>query len=191
MHIPSPRGVVFTAALFAVLVSCQGKLFSITIDDQTSTVVPKGTPLETLLGDFGFGEFAQMDLTEASELQNQGVEPGDIKDVRLVVFDLEVTSPAGGDLSFIESMEVLVEAPGLESKTLASRTDFPVGQSRVEFDIADLDLTEYVVSESMTLTTNVTGGRPDDDTTVVAYYEIDVGVTSQGACNQAKKGKQE
>lgn len=175
------RARLTVAALLAVL-ACQGKLLTITIDDSARTVVPKGTIVETLLADFGFGEFVSMDLTQAQELQNQGVQPGDIKDVRLVVFELEVTQPAGGDLSFLDSLDVVVEAPGLEPKLIAFQDTFPVGEGLVAFEIEDVDLTEYVVSESMTITTEVSGRRPEADTTVVARYAVDVGVTAQGAC---------
>ena len=53
----------------------------------------------------------------------------------------------------------------------------------VDFDVEPVDLTEYVVSESMTFTTEVTGRRPDVDTTVEARFDVAVGVTGQGACN--------
>ena len=182
------RGYVPVALLVAAL-ACQGKLFSITIADEAKTTVPKGTIVETLISDFGFGEFVSMDLTEAQELKNQGVADGDIKDVRLVIFELEVASPANGDLSFLNSLELWVESPGLPAALVASQTDFPVGQGLVEFDIEDVDLTEYVISESMTFSTEVNGRRPEADTQIIARYEVDVGVTGQGACNQTKKNK--
>lgn len=185
--IPTWRRGWTAAAILLAALSCKGKLFSITIADEAETVVPKGTLVETLISDFGFGEFVSMDLTEAQELQNQGVAPGDIKDVRLVIFELEATAPAGSDLSFLNSLEVWVESPGLPAVLIASQDQFPPGQALVEFEIQDVDLTEYVVSESLTLTTEVDGRRPESSTTVLARYEIDVGVTSQGACNQTKK----
>ena len=57
----------------------------------------------------------------------------------------------------------------------------------VQFNLSDVDLTEYLVSESMTLTTDVTGHQPEDDTTVVARVVLDVGVTLQGARNAANR----
>ena len=51
------------------------------------------------------------------------------------------------------------------------------------FDIVDVDLTDYVVSHSMTLTTEVSAHRPDADTEVEARFVVDVGVTVQGACS--------
>ena len=162
--------------------ACQGKLITISVTESSTTTVEEGTILEDLLGDLGFESFLSMDLTESQELQNQGVEPGDIVDVRLVYLELEALSPSGADLSFIEEMDVFVSAPGLDTVLIAEAASFPEGEAIVPFDIADVDLTEYVVSRSMTFTTEINAHRPEADTEVEARFEVDVGVTAQGAC---------
>lgn len=177
-----PRPICNTLLLMGGL-ACQGKLVTISVEKQSTTTVEGGSILENLLGDLGFDSFVSMDLTQSEELQNQGVEPGDIVDVRLVYLELEALSPPGADLSFIDSMDVYVSAPGLDEVRVASADDFPEGQAVVSFDIADVDLTDYVVSESMTLRTDVTGHRPDEDTEVEARFAVDVGVTVKGACS--------
>ncbi len=83
------------------LVACQLTVYSTTITETATTEVPGGTLLEQLVGELGFGDFLNMDLTESEELVNQGVEPGDIKEVYLVDFVLAATSPPGADLSFL------------------------------------------------------------------------------------------
>ncbi len=179
-----------TAALLPAwmgLTACKdGVLTRIDVDGSATSTVQGGNILTELVGTLGFSSFTAMDITSAEELQNQGVEPGDIKDVRLISFELEAIDPSGADLAFIESMAVDVEAPDLEQVQIASATDFPAGVALVEFDIEDIDLTEYVVSESMTLTTDVTGNQPPEDTTVEARYLLEVGVTLQGATNARK-----
>lgn len=170
--------------LFAVLPACKdGVLTTITIEDSAITEVEGATILETLVGDLGFESFVSMNLVESEELQNQGVEPGDIKNARLVAFELEAMSPSGADLAFIDDMAILISAPGLSEETLASADDFPEGEALVVFDVEDVDLTDYIVSESLTLSTDVTGHRPDETTIVEARYVIDVGVTLQGVKN--------
>lgn len=166
--------------LVALLAGCQGSLFHITIEESSEAVVPGASILETLAGDMGFGDFVSMDLTEAGELQNQGVEPGDIEDVRLTDFRLTAADPAGADLSFLSSMDLLVSAPDLPEITVASQTGFPEGESEVVFDLMDEDLTAYVVSEAMTISTAVSGRRPPEETTVRADFALRVGVTGQG-----------
>jgi hypothetical protein len=92
-------------------------------------------------------------------------------------------------MSWLDSMELYVEAPGVERALIASADDFPEGVASVSFDLYDVDLTPYAVSEAMTLATEVSGRRPDDDTTIRADVVLDVGVTGQGACNQAKAAR--
>ncbi len=64
----------------------------------------------------------------------------------------------------------------------ALQGQFPEGEPRVSFDLVDQDLHDYVVSESMTITTEVTGHRPDEETTLEARFSLEVEVTEQGAC---------
>lgn len=160
--------------------ACSGKLLTIRISEEAETQIEKGTILEDLVGDLGFADFIAMDLTQSTELQNQGVEPGDIVDVRLEAFELEATAPDGADLSFLSSMAVSVEADGLPEETVAEAAAFPEGQPLVVFERPDVDLTDYVTSQAMTLNTEVSGTRPDENTTVVARFTVAVGVTGQG-----------
>lgn len=169
------------ASLFAL--GCQGRLFSITIRDSADTVVPRGTVLEELTGGLGFSELTAMDLISSGELANQGVEPGDIEEAVLTVFELEATGPDGADLSFLQSVSLYVEAPDLPRELVASRSGFEEGETVAGFDVTEVDLADYIVSRSMTLSTEVRGNRPDEDTEVRASFEVKVGVTGQGACN--------
>ncbi len=173
---------VFAVLGASLLWAACGTLFNIRIEDTATTTVEAATPLEVLLSDFGFGEFVAMDLTQAQELRNQGVEPGDISEVTFRELTLTVTSPPNGDLSFIDELEFWVSAPGLPRVRVASQSSFPDGAPSVSMILDDQDLTEYVVSESMTIETEITASRPQQRTTVDAFYAIRVGVTQQG-CN--------
>lgn len=174
---------IFPLLLVAGWIGCQGKLLSITVSDSSVTTVAQGSIIEDLVSNLGFDSFVSMDVTDATELQNQGVQPGDIKEVFLTDFRLTATSPAGSDLSFIHSMEVYVSAPDLEEVRVAHAESFPAGQAEVLFDLDEVDLTDYVVSQSMTISTEVDAQHPSEDTEVRADFTLDVGVTGQGACN--------
>ncbi|TVQ93384.1 MAG: hypothetical protein EA397_04510 [Deltaproteobacteria bacterium] len=174
------------AALLAI--ACQGQLFNVRVSGDATTTVPARTALEQLVGDFGFGEFVSMDLTESQELQNQGVEPGDIASARLVRFDLEAIDPDDADLSFLDSMSIYVEAPDLPRVLLATASEFPEGEAVVEFELTGEDIADHVVSQSMTFSTEVNGRRPTSRTEVLASYAVRVGVTGQGACAQTRRG---
>jgi hypothetical protein len=162
------------------LVGCQGKLVTIKVSDEATVTVPKGTIVNELLGSLGYSDFANMNLIESQELRNQGVEPGDIKDVVLERFELEAIAPDGADLSFLASVELSADARDLDEVLVASASDFPEGQALVEFDTTDVDLTAHVVSEAMTFTTDVVGHQPEADTDVTARFTVAVGVTGQG-----------
>lgn len=172
-------GVALAVGLWA----CQGQLLYISIEETSTTTVPKGTILEDLLTDFGFGDFVALDITGSQALKNQGVQPGDIVDVRLAVFDLDVVKPEGADLAFIESLDVFIDAPGLPKVLIATADNIPAGTRHLEMDLQDVDLTDYVVSKSLTISTDASGSRPEQDTTVKATFVLSVGVTPQGACN--------
>lgn len=162
-------------------------LTTISIDESAQTEVPKATLAEVLLGDMGFGDFVSMDLTESSELANQGVEPGDVEDVRLTYMELEVLTPEGDDLSFLNEMRIFVEGPELDRRELAWSEDFPEGESLVVFTLEDVDLTPYVVSQSMTFDIDVDASRPEEDTLVEARFGVDVRVTGQGIRNNTQR----
>lgn len=162
------------------LLGCDVALTDIAIAGQSQTTVQAGTVVEDLLGDMGFDEFSRMDLTQAEELQNQGVAPGDIASAALTSFVLSAQS-GEPDLAFVESMRLAVAAPGLNELDLAWGDTFPEGEPVVEFQVTGTDITDHLVSESMTLTTDVTAHRPATDTVIQADWTVVVGVTTQGA----------
>ena len=171
------------SAALAVLWACKA-LFYIHIEGSDTSTVPAATPVEIILDDLGFGDFVEMDITEASELQNQGVEPGDITTVTLELLTLEATSPAGSDLSFIDRIDLYVEAPDQQRSRIAWQDDFPVGQALVELNLDEIDIVNHALSQSMTITADVAASRPEDETEIEVVYDIRVGVTGQG-CKSA------
>ena len=185
---PSRRILPVLAAL--TFAACEGGLFYIDIEESAQATVQGGSLLEGLLGDLGFEDFVTMDLTASEELRNQGVKPGDILNVTLTAFDLEVLSPDSGDLTFLDTMAVYVDADDLPRVRIASYSDFPPGQQLVSFDLDEVDLTDYAVSDSMTIDTEVTGRSPSQTTTIEATFAVEVGVTSQGACNQWRASRE-
>lgn len=175
---PEPLAVCVLAAL----AGCGDTVLTrIDVEGAAVATVEGSGLLGELLDGLGFDGFASMDIASSEELQNQGVEPGDIKDARLVSFELEVLEPEDGDLSFLQELSVSVSAPDLPQVLLASQVAFPEGTTLVPFDVEDVDLTDYVTSRSLTLSTEATGEPPTEDTTLEARYVIDVGVTLRGA----------
>ena len=163
-------------------------LFNIEIAESSTVGIPSAGPLgevTELVDDVGFGGFSEMNIVESEELSNQGVSPGDIEEAILSIFTLTVEAPEAGDLSFIEQMDIYVEAPDLTTEIVATQDDFPEGQTVVEFQLTGVDLTAHIISESLTITTDVVGSLPSEDTTVRADITLVVGVTAQGVRNAA------
>lgn len=177
------RSVWMALGASALWVACSGALFSIRVEDTSTTSVPAASPVETVLGDMGFGGFSDMDITSHQELQNQGVQEGDITSVTFREFTLEAISPQGADLSFIDQIDFYVEAPGFDQVLIATQDEFPEGESLVELELPDVDIVDYVLSEEMTITTDVTGSRPDEETEVEGFFALRIGVTGQGCQN--------
>lgn len=176
------------ALLFAALSCRGGALATIDVETGGEATVPAGTLLEDLLVDVGFESLVSMDLTTEEELANQGVEPGDITGARLVELELSAVAPAGSDLSFLDTLTVIVEAPGLPARAVASGDDFPSGVGTVSLELEAVDLGPYVVSQEMTLRTEISGHRPPEETTVAARVVVAVDVTAQGVRRAACGG---
>jgi hypothetical protein len=163
-----------------LLGACDGTLTEIAVTGSASTTVEAGTVLESLLGDLGFAGLTEMDVTASEELKNQGVQPGDI--TTAVLTELVFTAVSGEpDLAFLSEVALSVEAANLPALTIASQDSFPEGRASVDFAVTGTDIAEYVLSQKMTLGTEVTAHRPEEDTVVRVNYGLMVGVTTQGA----------
>lgn len=173
------------ASVFVACVACGGPLVTIEVDRAGETVVPARTVVGQLLGGLGFDDLEGFDLSASQELQNEGVSPGDIEGVILLRMTLSATDPANADLSFLERVEFFAESPQLPRVRVAHFAAFAPGESVAVFELDDVDLTDYATASTMTISAEVSGTRPDVETTVAARAVFEVGVTAQGACAAA------
>lgn len=173
-----------------LLLACSGQIASINLSESAEATIEGQSALggiTDLVGSLGFSGFTEMDIAQSSELKNQGVQPGDIETAVVTRFVLEVVDPSDADLSFISTLEIWVDAPDLDPVMVASQTDFPSGVSSVDFILEEVDLVDYVVSDSLSITTEASGSIPSDTVTIRATADFEIGVTAQGACNAAKQ----
>lgn len=160
--------------------SCEDALlFTVVSTSQTEI---EGSALGIELVGLVFPELATFDISQSKELQNQGVEPEDLESVKLSSFTLKVSSPDTIDLSFIDSIRFLAEADGLSQVEIASYGDIPAGTRQIDLTLADVELVDYVVSDTMSITTEVQARQPSEDTVLEATVTFDVQVTPQGFC---------
>ncbi|MDP2313208.1 MAG: hypothetical protein Q8P41_09910 [Pseudomonadota bacterium] len=165
--------------------ACVGELLTVRVEQEGSTLIEGAGLVGTVLSSLELGGFDDLSVNIDQELQNQGVEPGDIASVYVV--ELRLSTPDGDDLSFLDTLDIYVSAPGLETARIAHLDAFPAGETTVQMELDGLDLTEFVVAESMTISTDATGTLPEDDTTIEVFMAIEVEATAQGACSQASK----
>ncbi len=163
-----------------IAITCGG-LDNFLIEEQSRAVIQRGSVLEQFVGAAGFDDFATVDITQNQSLANQGVERHQIDSVKILFVTMTVVDPAGQDFSFIDSMEFFVEAPGLPKVSIATGGPFAADATTVELTIPDTELADYAASESMNITTQARGRRPEQDTTIDANIMLDVDVNVEGA----------
>lgn len=170
------RWTTVFAACFAV--TCGG-LDELDIKRSSTATIPGGNILSQLVGSLGFSDLADMDLKDSQELKNQGVKPNEIDSVKLDSLTLDIVSPAGQDFGFLDDVSFFIEAPGLEKKRIAHGEAFAPGLAHVGLDVDDVELKPYVTAASMSITSEVQGHQPNQETkvkaTVVLTVDIDVG----------------
>lgn len=138
--------------------------FDVPISDEA--VIESGTVLEQLLSGFGFEDLVSMDLSQTNAFENNDVRKAQVEEARLTQLTLTTTAPDGATFDFLDSIAFSVAAPELPDELVASKTVGDVAS--FDCDLEDVDLAPYVRAESFSLTTDVDGRRPDEDTTVQA-----------------------
>lgn len=153
----------------------------INIKESAETKVDGASIFERFVGDMGFGDFINMDLSQNSELKNQGISKDQIDSVKLSDFTLTITAPESGqDFSFLESLIFSVEAADLPRAKVAEGGPFADGATSVTLNVQDLELAPYVSAAKMDITSEVTGRRPNNTTTIRADLGFRVNVSVLG-----------
>jgi hypothetical protein len=134
---------------------------------QSDAQVSGGTLLEQLVGGLGFGSLASFDLAQTAEFQNNDVRREQVVSTRLKSLKMTVLQPASVTFDFLDRILFRMGGPGLETKDVA-RKEEPGTVREMNLDLFDVELAPYVKADSMSLTTDVSGRRPNEDATVRA-----------------------
>jgi hypothetical protein len=160
------------AALLLAVTACGG-LDEVDISRSATAMVPEGPGGAVLSGALG------LDLAIGRDaLQQEGVDPEDVDSARLVALRLEVLSGANLE-SWLEAVAFHVEAPGLPRVLVAERSGIralPAGTRSSELAVTGVDLKPYVLAPNATVTAEVSGSPPAEDTEVRATATIRVDV---------------
>ena len=165
--------------LVLVLATCSN-LNHITVHQTSTTTVAKATPLQALLGNIDFAGFNNIDFSQNDTIKNQGITKNEIESVKVKSFTLAITAPTTADFSFLASIKFFVTCDGHPKQLIASGENFGA-QKSIGLDVTDTDIGPCVVAPSMTISSDVTGQPPPNDTTINADIAFDVGVDIKGA----------
>jgi len=171
---------IFSLLIFVGL-SCGG-LDTFTVTEEAQATIDKGTFVEQLLGDFGFGKLLTLRILDSQELKNQGVERHEVDSIFVDSITLEIENPVQGqDFTFLDSIEFYVEASGQPKRLLAKGDGFSDGDTRIGLEVENFDLAPYATEDAMEITTAVTGRRPNFDTVINATLDFSVDANVSGA----------
>lgn len=153
----------------------------ISMEETSTTTIAKASIFEQLIGDLGFGSFLNIDLVDNTELRNQGVERHQIDSVYATSLTLAITSPATGqDFSFLDSLQFYVSAANLPRVRIASGNNFPAGAKELELQVDAVDLAPYASADSMTITSDVDGRKPQEETSIEAKIALAIDLNIGG-----------
>lgn len=169
------------AVAVAAFTTCSG-IDNIDVDAEGQAVIPAGTVVDQLLGNVSFLGLDGFDISQSQEFRNQGYSKDQIDSVVVKHFTLSIDGPAGANFDFIDSIHFFAESEGLPRVEIASLDPVPTGSNELELDLASVELRDYAAAASMTITTEASGRRPPDETTVSAHVVLDVDVAVSGAC---------
>jgi len=108
-----------------------------------------------------------------AKVENEGSSIDKIESVELTSLKLRITSPAGKDFKFLNSVALYMNAEGLDEIKVAWKDDVPVTVGdALSLSTSSADLTDYLVKEVVTLRLNIVlkQGIPQD-------YQIGIDVT--------------
>lgn len=169
------------ATLAAASLTCDG-VDNVDVSATGQAVVPAGTVVDELLGDVSFLGLEGFDISQSQEFRNQGYSKNQIDSVVVASFTLTATDPAGADFDFLDRVRFFAESEGLPRVEIASLDPVPAGSTVLDLELSGAELRDYAAAESMTITTEASGRRPPEETTIEAEVVLDVDVSVTGAC---------
>jgi hypothetical protein len=163
----SASRLLIPALLVAVAVAGVGCVPVVAFDVPLSaeTTVEGGGLIEQFLDAFGFGDFANIDVSTTDEFENNDVRREQVTSAKLTALSLTIAAPQGADFDWLDEIAFSVEADGEPDVEVASGVvaDDTVAAT---LDLEDVELAPYVRAPAFAITTDVTARRPPQDTTV-------------------------
>lgn len=177
------RRLPWTLALSVLLLGTCSSLDNLEVPVTAESRIPRRSVLDELIGNLAFTGFDGFDLSQSQQFENQGYSKDQVDSVHMLELNLRIVEPANASFDFLDSIRFYAEAEGLPRVLVAELAVVPDGVTELQLDVeTSVELQPYVVAPSMTLTTEATGVRPAEETTVEAEAIFDVDVNVTGAC---------
>lgn len=106
-----------------------------------------------------------MATNSAEYLKQYNTSPNLVTHVKLKSLGMTIVAPDAQYFNFLDSVRLFVNAPGLPEQLAAYKYNIAKGMKTVDMDVADLNLKEYFLKDSMYFRINAHfTGIPDDST---------------------------
>jgi len=93
-----------------------------------------------------------------------------IEHITLTSMELNLTSPAEGDFSFLKSISIYISADGLEEQKIAWLDEIPAEPGNIlDLETSDVDLQEYIKKDNFSMKVNTV-----TDEIITSDHHIDV-----------------
>lgn len=104
-------------------------------------------------------------------LKNEGYNLSLVEKIYLDKLDLVLNSPSGGNIDFLKTIKIYIEADGLPKTLIAQKDvpDSPTNITKVSLDCIQTDLLEYFKKSEVIISSEVT-----TDKTVFGEHKIDI-----------------
>lgn len=94
----------------------------------------------------------ETDSETTFEINNTSKEK--IQQIKLTEIEGTITSPSGEDFSFLESINLYINADGLNEKLIAWKDNVPQTATSLELETTEEDVQEYIKKDKFTLRIN-------------------------------------
>ncbi len=147
------RNLLIIGILLISMVSCNklDKLTQFNIDYKETVTVP-GNTIISLPFDL---DDQELETNSSTSFENNNSNKDLVEKATLIKMQLDHKSPSSGDLSFIESISIFLEADGLPEIKIAWKDVVPenVGKT-LDLDLTDADLKDYVKKDDLRIRIN-------------------------------------
>lgn len=166
---------LITLCLLSIFLMSCDSLTTISVDVESETTVDDGGLIVSTLTTLGFTEFASFDVSGSAAFKNNNATKNNIGESYVTAFTLEVMSPNGQTLDFIDEMEVYIGDGDNRTSVayIADQTDTDVTLLYLQVE-DDRDISQYLRADETVVDVDVTGRPPENDTTIKAIISFSI-----------------